>query len=278
MLNPKTNFIRMLADRYQKVKLTNTDYAQLAVFVTNHAFYEVLKKKVPDLKYSAVAGHSLGEYNAMVATGALRFEDALKLVQKRSQYMHSVSSKVDGGLVALVGKDDEELDALKQDLKNRGVYVALINAPQEIVVGGPNVELEKLIKEYGQRYTRKIKVEGPFHTSYMQPAAEQLKDDLSSIGFKLASIPIVANSSARFIVDPEEIEEELSSQVFNPIQWSKSIERMQKQGFMVYLIVGADKYNIIKNMVKKINQDAEVLTVKDAESLENIAIKIDKLL
>ena len=275
MFDSKRNLIRKILDGYQRKKLKRTDYAQLEIFVTNHAFYEVFREMAPNLKYDAVAGHSLGEYNALVAAGAICFEDALRLVHKRGLYMRDVSREVDGGLVALRVKNGEDLLALARKFENRDVYLALINSPNQIVVGGLKTALESVIKDF--EIGKKVEVEGPFHTKYMGPAASQLKGDLDYIDFKLASVPIVANSSARFIVDPKDIEEELYLQLFNPVKWSNSIKNMTQQAFVRYILVGADKNHIIRNMVQQTNPNAEVLMIKDAESLEKIAITPDKL-
>ena len=274
LFNPRTSLFRNLADYYQKIRLKGTDYAQLVIFVTNHAFYEVLKEKMPSISYRATTGHSLGLYNAIVAAGAMSFSDTMKLVRKRGRYMHDVSKKANGGLVTVFLKDGEDLNALARSLEKKGVYVAVFNTHKQIVVGGPKNALDDVIDEFGQRNVRKLEIGCPSHTIYMQEAADMFKDDIDSFDFRLPSMPIVTNSSARFIVDPRDIQQELYEQLYKPVKWQQSVEILVQQGIQTLIVVGADKRNVIKRIIEQINPNVKVFGLKDAESLEVIANKI----
>lgn len=250
--------------------LNRTDKQQLAIYVTNHVFFELFRKAFPDFKYHAVAGHSLGEYNAVVASGALEFEDGLKLVEKRGRYMHEASARVETGLAALIVGEGIDIDDTLRELENEGIYAALSNSKRQIVVGGPRSSLEaatqRLIKAGIRTIT--LPVEGAFHTRYMNEAADQLRSDLNQTSFKLAEVPIVANSSSRYIVDPEDIKYELYLQVNKLLKWFDSVRRMLEQGIQNYLVIGADRTDIMKGLIRQVNKKVEVFTIKDMQTLD----------
>jgi len=253
--------------------LNRTDKQQLAIYVANHVFFELFRKAFPGFKYHAVAGHSLGEYNAVVASGALGFEDGLKLVEKRGRYMHEASARVETGLAALLVREGTDIDATLRELENDGIYVALSNSARQVVVGGPRSSLETAIQRLTKAGIKAIHlpVEGAFHTRYMNEAAEQLREDLNQTTFKLAEVPIVANSSSRFIVDPEDIRYELYLQVNKLLKWFDSIRRMLEQGIQNYLVIGADSAEVMKGLIRQVNKEVKVFTIKDMQTLDSFA-------
>jgi len=270
----------------QKRSFERTDYVQIAIFVTNHALYSVLHEYLPDLKFHATAGHSLGEYNSLVLSKALEFEQALKLVKLRGAYMHKISKDISGGLLAIVGYSDTSLTEELNNLKKKGIYIALLNTERQMVIGGKKLDLEyakEELKKSGLRIST-LNVEGPFHTPYMQKAADYLREGIDQIEVNLGNVPVVANSSARFIIDPLDIKEELYKQIFNPVNWVDSIRRMYEFGIRFYLIIGADKYevtrgminHIVRGMVKEIDEKIKIMVVKDERSLENVVNELSK--
>ncbi len=264
----------------QKISFKKTNYTQIAVFVTNHAFYNILNEKFPGLKYYATAGHSLGQYNALVASGAVSFEDALQLVQKRADYMGKVSRQINGGLLALIGNFDES-SALKlnEELKTSNVCITLFNSPRQIVIGGKKINLEEIAEKLKEKKIRsaKVDVQGPFHTPYMEKAADMLKEDIFSTPFNLATVPVVANSSARFIVDPKDIEHEIYEQISSPVKWSQSLKRMAEEGIDLYVVAGADKNEFVRKTIEQTNKNAKVLVAKDIRSLDDAVCQLTSI-
>lgn len=274
----------------QRLTVGRTDYAQVAIYVANHAVYFAMMEHLQGFRPTAVAGHSLGEYNALVASGAIGFEDALRLVEKRGKYMQQVSEKVKGGLVALIMRDEKSLNSLLGDLAHGeyvyrtesgedGLYPALINSPNVLVVGGPKYYLKSHMGVLVKRAMRAIplNVAGPFHTPYMKPAADLLKNEINSAPFKLAELTtVVANCSAEFIVDPVHIKAELIAQPFTPVQWLQSMRRMLEQGIDLYVVIGPDKTEAVKSWLNQIDRDAKVLTVMGRKSLEDVVQRLSE--
>lgn len=267
----------MSLGKLQHFGFKRTDYVQIGVFVANHAMYELFRSRYPDLRYHATAGHSLGEYNALVASGAISFELALPLVQKRGKHMHDSSNKTNGGLVALIAKSHTDLGKQLSELEARKVYPALYNSPGSITIGGRKESLDSAVAELEEKGIRavKVNVEGPFHTLYMKDAADMLRKDINSTRFNFAAVPIVANSSARFILDPMDIEQELYAQVYSPVMWADSIKRMRESGIDFFIVIGLDKDEFIKKTVGRVDKDVRVMTVMDIPSLYNVAIMLN---
>jgi len=169
----------------------------------------VLLREVPRLDYHVVAGHSLGEYPAIIAAGALSFKDGMKVVKKRGLYMHEASKDIDSGLLAIVSKGRKIPKSYIERLCSKYyVNLALHNSDSVYVVGGLNLNLRKMGDEVRRkkRFTPiPVQVSGAFHTYLMQPAAEKLKQDLERISFKPTHTPILANTTSDAISDPKHI-------------------------------------------------------------------------
>ena len=254
-----------------------TDHVQPAVFVANHALYESFRKRAPRLEFFVTAGYSLGEYNAIVAAGAISFESALTLVQKRGQIMHTHSVDIEGGLVALLSDNQETLRSTVSDLARNEVYPALFSTPLNTTVGGLKRHLKEHLvapemKKKGIRVLP-VKVEGPFHTEYMKHAGDSLNEVISSIQLQDPDRRIMSNASAKYIIDPRDIQEALYLQMFNPVRWSESVARMWQSGVDTFIIIGPDQREIMKGMLKQIAPNSTVMTVKDPASLEE-AVKL----
>jgi [acyl-carrier-protein] S-malonyltransferase len=253
--------------------LNKTIYTQPAVFTTGYACFRALKEALHqqgiELNPFLLAGHSLGEYTALLVSGAMDFETILGLVQKRADFMTRVGQGYPGaGLMAIVDKErDLDYDQMCALCKDFNVYITLNNTKRQLVVGGSKrrlAEMAKRLKEDGKR-TTVLKVEGPFHTPIMKPAADKFKRELDKIDFQIASKPILANVSTDAIVDPDHIKAELYSQIYQIVNWRGSIEKVIRNRGDLFIEVGPKR--VLSNMIKDIETSIPQLNVEDMESL-----------
>jgi [acyl-carrier-protein] S-malonyltransferase len=254
--------------------LNKTIYTQPAVMTVSYACYRVLEMRCREeginIDPYLMAGHSLGEYTAVLVSGAVDLRTALKLVQKRATYMtESGKAYPDAGLMAIVDKENElDYEQISTTCRDFGVYVSLNNTRNQIVAGGSKIRLQELAKELkGQgKLTRTLKVEGPFHTPIMKPAADKFKKELNRHRIRIAAKPIMANVSAEAIVDPNHIRNELYEQIYKVVNWCGSIKKAADNGGDLFLEVGPKR--VLSNMIKDINDTTPRLNVEDMESLE----------
>ncbi|RJR26058.1 MAG: ACP S-malonyltransferase [Desulfobacteraceae bacterium] len=254
--------------------INKTIYTQPSVFTTGYACFRVLadacRESNIDLDFRFTAGHSLGEYTALVAAGAIDFASCLALVKERATHMTDVGRDFpEAGLMAVVDrKGDLDYEKISSLCKEYGLYVTLKNTRRQIVVGGISTrlaEMAKVLKNEG-KMTTALKVEGPFHTPMMKPAADRLKKSLDTITFKRASKTVIANVTADAINAPEDIRNELHSQIFQVVNWRGSIEKAVQYGADLFIEVGPKK--VLSNMLKDISPGIPQLNVEDKASLE----------
>jgi len=252
---------------------TQVKYSNLAIFVNNHAFYASLINGLPELKYSAVAGHSLGLFNAVISSGAITYEDCLPLMNQVSDKTQKVARTVKEGLAILRYKGEINFEELKK-LEDKRIYVALVNDPRKVVLGGPKKELKKVVDRLNgdgvsAEYLRFANV--PFHTPHMDDVREHLKKSLDGVALKLAGVPIVCNSSGDFVVDPRHTLDVVLNSINNPVKWVGALSRMEELGIERYIVLGADKEEIIGKTAKKIvDKNKEVLVINNQETLDNV--------
>ena len=209
--------------------LKQTKVTQPAVFLHSVVSQRLLTIEKPDM----VAGHSLGEFSALVACGALRFEDALLLVSARAQAMQAACEQNPGTMAAVLGLPDEKIIEVCNSI-NEGVIVAAnFNCPGQVVISGEVAAIEKaceLFKEAGARRALRLPVGGAFHSPLMQPAAEALKAAILKTDFHKPFCPIYQNVSAKAETDPETIRENLLKQLTAPVRWTQSVQQMIADG------------------------------------------------
>ncbi|MFO7737092.1 MAG: ACP S-malonyltransferase [Desulfatiglandaceae bacterium] len=254
--------------------LDKTIFTQPAVLTTSYVCYRVLEQKCRerniDLNASLLAGHSLGEYSALLVSGAVDFETCLDLVRKRAAFMTEVGRGYPGaGLMAIVDKKRNlNYKRICSICKDFELYVTLNNTKNQIVVGGSKRKLTELAKELKKegKLAKILKVEGPFHTPIMRPAAEKLKKELDNSTIYIGSKPLIANVSTHAIVDPDHIRKELYDQLFRIVDWRGSIEKIIGNGADLFIEVGPKK--VLSNMIKEIDPSIPHLNVEDMESLE----------
>jgi [acyl-carrier-protein] S-malonyltransferase len=244
-----------------QLKLTaNTQPALLTVSI---AAFEVLREKGMTPDY--VAGHSLGEYSALVAAGSLDFSDAVRLVRKRGQYMQEAVPAGVGAMAALLKLPEGQLDAvLAQAAQGEVVSAANLNSPDQVVIAGHAGAVGRaveLAKAAGARRAVLLPVSAPFHCALMKPAQERLRTDLDATGFRDLSYPLVNNWSAREIRTGAEARQGLYRQVPSPVLWSESIRYLAGQGVARYIEVGAG--GVLTGLLRNI--DPNIAGVKFGE-------------
>lgn len=272
-----------------KAQIDQTIYTQPAVLTTSFACYKALEERCKQnsfkLEPSFVMGHSLGEYTALVASGAMEFEAALKLVDQRAHFMLEAGNISKGGLMVIMetSKYKELKPAEIRGAAHRhNTYIALINSPRSIVVGGPKKGLDKLakaLKSEGKR-TIPLGLDGPFHTPWMTAASLMLKGELAeTIDEKgenyaypiiTASVPIIANVDGNIIKKPEDIQRELHLQMRRPVDWRGSVETAVANGVDLFIEFGPKTIMsmFINDTLRYLKHDIPIFSVADPASLE----------
>ncbi|MDP4156825.1 MAG: ACP S-malonyltransferase, partial [Bacillota bacterium] len=225
-------------------ELTFTYNAQPALLTTSIAVLEYFRQFGIEADY--VAGHSLGEYTALVAAGALTFEEGVYLVRKRGEFMESAVPNGEGTMAAVLGLDRDRLAEVTNSVTEEGfsVQLANLNCPGQIVISGTTKGVELAgakAKEAGAKRVLPLVVSGPFHSSLMKPAAGQLKEELDQIDMKAATIPVIANVTAEPISAASEIKEKLIEQLYSPVLWEDSVAKMLELGVDTFIEIGPGK-------------------------------------
>ncbi|MFS9374327.1 ACP S-malonyltransferase [Streptococcus infantis] len=258
--------LRDLIDN-DETKLHQTRYTQPAILATSVAIYRLLKEKgyQPDM----VAGLSLGEYSALVASGALDFEDAVALVAKRGVYMEEAAPAGSGKMVAVLNTPVEVIEEACQKASELGVVnPANYNTPAQIVIGGEGAAVDRaveLLQEAGTKRLIPLKVSGPFHTALLEPVSQKLAETLAQVSFSDFICPLVGNTEA-IVMQKEDIAQLLTRQVKEPVRFYESIAVMQEAGVTNFIEIGPGK--VLSGFVKKINKTAQLANVEDQASLE----------
>ena len=266
-------FLERLQEKLHKRPLLEyTRYSQPAVFTVSVACLEALRQELRsrayNLDFDMAAGHSLGEYTALYAAGACGFEEALLLVKTRGEYMQDCGEDIaNAGLLSVVGK--AKIQGIERISQKANVHIAVYNNDYQIVLGGyeENLKCAKdMVEEMGLKGIP-LKVSGPFHTYLMKPAADRMRFFLEGRDFMIMNRPVIANTSTRAIVDPVDIKNELTDQVFRPVLWKDSTEKMIKGGVRVFVEIGPGK--VLNGLISKVDPDVKVLNVEDRQTLEH---------
>ncbi len=246
-------------------RLMETQFTQPAIFVHSIIVDKFLKEK--DIKPDVVAGHSLGEFTALVSANILSFEDALKIVKVRSTEMANTGKQSPGSMAAILGANDEQLKIIcKQD----GIVVpANFNAPGQIVISGEINAIENAIitaKNIGVRRALPLNVSGAFHSPLMSPARKALSKMINNLRFKDAYIPVFQNVSALPVTKASIIQENILKQLENPVLWSDTILNMKKNGITNFFEVGPGR--VLKGLNQQIFPNSTTINCDKLEHLE----------
>lgn len=219
---------------------------------------------------SVAAGHSLGEYSALVAAGSLKFEDALLLVHKRGKYMQEAVPVGQGAMAAILGLSYEEVNRAVAQVSEGVVEIANWNSQEQVVIAGHRAAVEKALKLANPPRSVMLPVSAPFHTQLMKTAEERLSFDLDRVEFKDLKFPIITNVDAELIHKGKEARDALKRQVSRPVLWHKSIERLSEENIDVFVEIGSGR--VLSGLVKKIGRSwshpFSLMNVEDLASLE----------
>ena len=230
-------------------ELRLTANAQPAILTTSLA---MLKQHQDEELPSMVAGHSLGEYTALVAAAVLSFEEAVKLVHLRGLLMEKAVPQGEGSMAAIIGIAEAQLNSMCHDDQGL-VELANINTHEQIVISGEAAAVKRIIEKAenaGAKRAILLQVSGPFHSSLMKVIAEEFEKELDKVNFKNARIPIVSNVLADYVRDAEEIKKLLVRQLFSPVLWRQSVEKMIEDGVSKFKEIGPG--NVLTGLVRKI--------------------------
>ncbi len=251
-------------------RLAETECCQPAVLTVSVACLAVLRRH--GLEPDAAAGHSLGEYAALVAAGALAFRDAVVLVHRRGRYMQEAVPLGRGGMVAVLGLAREKVEEVCRAAAARGVVEPVnYNSPGQIVIAGENAALEeasRLALAAGARKCVRLNVSAPFHSRLMAPAAERLRADLDRTEIRDPQIPVVANVHADYVRTAGEVRRALGLQAAGPVRWEESVRRLLADGASTFVEVGPGR--ALTGLLRQIARDVTTLNVEDPSSLEKV--------
>ncbi len=252
-------------------ELLQTINVQAAVLATSIA---CLKAAEEATNYSLpqptfLAGHSLGEYTALVVAGVLSLTDAIKLVRERGRLMHEAGKRTQGGMMAVLGLD---LAVVENICLSVGASVSNINSPGQVVISGNKQSLEKarrLGQIKGARRMIPLRVSGAFHSTMMDSALEGLKNVMAGMTFNRPRVPIIANVTAQPLTAVETIREELISQLVHAVKWQQSIEVMIAKGVTTFFEIGPG--DVLTGLIKRISPGAQTFNINNMESLSGIS-------
>jgi len=239
-------------------ELRQTVNAQPAILAVSVAYLRC-SSQLEGTTPAFVAGHSLGEYTALVAAGVLDFAEALWLARERGRLMQEAGSRQPGGMVAILGLEEE---AVLDICQSTGARVANYNCPGQIVVSGASdsvANAAELARARGARSATPLQVSGAFHTPLMQPAVDGMAQAISMVEFRDPSVPVVANTTAEPVSSGPALKDELLQQLCNPIRWQASMERMIREGVSSFVEVGPGR--VLAGLIRRIDRDVEVVSL-----------------
>lgn len=260
-------------------KLGETEFAQPAILTMSIAAMKVLQEQ--GVRAEMTAGLSLGEYSAYVASGAMDFEEAVALVQKRGKFMAEAVPSGEGAMFAVIGLDTEAVEAACEEASGLGLGIAVpanYNAPGQIVIAGATgavSEAARIAKEKGAKMAVKLKVSGPFHTQMLQPAAEKLGPELEKMHIAPMEIPVFTNVDAKVVESEKDIIPILTKQICCPVRFSDIIENMHGMGADTFIELGPGK--ALCGFVKRTVKGVTILNVEDESSLAKTMAKLDEV-
>lgn len=253
-------------------ELNKTWQTQPALLTASVAVYRVWQQKYPELKPEVMAGHSLGEYSALVCAGVLDFQDAVKLVELRGKLMQQAVPEGTGAMYAIIGLDNDAIiNACKQAEQGEVVSAVNFNSPGQVVIAGAKTAVERaaaLCKEAGAKRALPLAVSVPSHCALMKPAADQLSVSLESITLKAPVVAVLNNVDVKAETDAVAIRNALVRQLYSPVRWTETVEKMAQNGVEVLVEVGPGK--VLNGLTKRIVDSLQAISVNDVKSLDSV--------
>jgi len=257
-------------------KLNTTTISQPAIFTTSAAILEVFKTNpaTSNITPDITAGLSLGEYTALYAAGAISFEDALTLVQKRGEAMQAASDATEGGMVSIIGLEKEQVEQLCEEARENELLTAVnFNCPGQVVVSGSKnacARAEKLAEKYGAIKAVPLAVAGAFHTEMMSSAAEKLKNAIENCQIQdPVNISVIANINADYYQNSEKIAEGLIKQLTSTLFWQKCMERLLADGVEKFYEIGPGR--VLTGLMRRINRKIKVENISGLEAINSLS-------
>jgi [acyl-carrier-protein] S-malonyltransferase len=255
-------------------ELNETVNTQPALLTHSIAVLQTIREIHPDLAPAFTAGHSMGEFSALVASGSLEFDDALRLVRARGEAMQGAGLENPGGMAAVLGLDAEVVAELCEQAAQRTnltVQVANDNCPGQVVISGADEALEvasALAKENGSRRVIRLAVSIAAHSELMRGAQDRFSQALNNAAFSEAVIPVIGNVGAEPLMSVEQIKEDLRLQLTSRVRWTETIQRMSREGIQTFLELGSG--NVLTKLVPRIASEATSLSIESPESLAEL--------
>jgi [acyl-carrier-protein] S-malonyltransferase len=250
-------------------KLTQSCYAQPAIFVVSLAALEALKATKPGVQFAAAAGLSSGEWTALYLAGVVSFEDTLKILEVRGQAMQLACEERPGTMMSVIGADPALLAKVAQE---SGVELANFNSPEQTVLSGTKAGIdaaEAALKAAGVRKAIRLNVAGAFHSALMASAAQKLEAALAGVALQAPQLPVVSNVTGQFHTTPDAIRALMVRQVTGSVQWVQDVQRLQAAGVQAFVECGPGK--VLTGLVKRIDKQAALYNISDRSSLEAVA-------
>ena len=245
--------------------LRQTVNTQPAIMTASMACLKTVLANGYDIAPAFVAGHSLGEYTALVAAGALSFTDGIRLIQERARLMQEAGKRSPGGMAAVIGLD---LVSLEEVCQETGTQIANLNSPEQIVISGTNQGLAwamDLAKARGAKRVIRLRVSGAFHSYLMEPAVEGLTMAVSQCEFSHPEIPVIANATAEPKSTAAEVRDGILKQICDCVRWQPSVEYMIDAGVSTFIEIGPGQ--VLTGLIKRINRDVELVNMNSLDSI-----------
>lgn len=250
-------------------KLNQTEITQPLMLTSSIALYRLWQEK-NGVTPAYMAGHSLGEWTALVASDVVDFQDAVKIVRARGQYMQEAVPQGEGAMAAIIGLDDEVVEKICQENSEGGVVSPVnYNSPGQLVIAGSAANVAQAIeglKEAGAKKAMPLPVSAPFHTSLMKPAADRLESQIMETTFNAPKVPVVHNVHAQTEADPEKIKALMVEQIFSPVRWVSCVETLVSKGVETTLECGPGK--VLCGLNRRINKSISSVASETPEALE----------
>lgn len=246
-------------------ELNKSNNAQLGIFVTSAAAFQALQLRQPELQYELLAGHSLGEWTALYVSGVVGFEDAIRILQARGEYMQAACEQNPGAMLAVMNLDGEQLVAIAADA---GCYVANFNSLSQTVLSGTASSIEKaeeLCKEAGAKRAVRLPVAGAFHSPLMQPAASAMDAFLADVDFAGGSVPVMSNVTG-LPHDQGSVRENMVSQITSSVKWVSIVQWIGSNGVEEIVECGPGK--VLAGLIKRIDKTCAVRNIGQLTDLE----------
>ena len=262
--------LKRLCFHGEETQLAQTIVSQPAIFATSLVAWEAAKSKGSSC--SAVAGHSLGEYAAMVASGMLSVEDGFRAIKARSEAMQACAQRSEGGMVAILGMDAETIKKICGQIQGYVVPVNY-NSPAQTVIAGEKSSLEQAVAALtsaGAKRAVPLAVSAAFHSKMMQPAAEQFAAEIQSISFKKPTVAFYSNVTGGILTDFEDMPAYLAKHIISPVQFVSELQLLQENGYQNFIELGPNK--VLTGLVKKTLKDVTAVNIENEKTLNAVSL------